>query len=103
MHQDFIPKPTKFQHLFSGGVGPRADRRPHTITVHGDERVDFYYWLRDDKREDPDMIKLCKAENAHVEEGMAGTEDLREKLFKEMRGRIAEDDTSVPMRKGPYF
>ncbi|EDQ88026.1 uncharacterized protein MONBRDRAFT_37688 [Monosiga brevicollis MX1] len=84
-------------------IGPRADRRPHTITVHGDERVDFYYWLRDDKREDPDMIKLCKAENAHVEEGMAGTEDLREKLFKEMRGRIAEDDTSVPMRKGPYF
>src|SRR3546814_14428757 len=45
---------------------PAAPRRPHPITPHGDERVDDWYWLRSDERDDPAVLDLLRAENDFV-------------------------------------
>ncbi|EGD78211.1 hypothetical protein PTSG_12836 [Salpingoeca rosetta] len=88
---------------FPAYKGPRAARKPHAITVHGDKRIDYYYWLRDDDRKDSDVLGLCKAENEHMMESMAGTEELQKTLVAEMRSRIKEDDTSLPTRKKGFY
>lgn len=69
--------------------------------MHGDERMDPYYWLRG--REDPEVISYLEAENAYTDAMMAHTEDLQEALFEEITGRIQEDDTSVPYRENGYW
>ena len=83
------------------GEPPLAEPRPHELETHGDVRVDEYYWLRG--REDPEVIAYLEAENAYVDAAMAHTEGLQENLFEEIRGRIVEDDASVPYRDGDYW
>lgn len=46
---------------------PKAEKRPYPITVHGDTRVDDYYWLRDDDRADPQVLDYLQAENAFTD------------------------------------
>jgi oligopeptidase B len=90
---------------------PRADKRPVTITRHGHARVDPYAWLRAENWQEvmrnpaalsPDIREYLEAENAWFETGMADTKALQETLFREMRGRIKEDDSSVPAPDGPF-
>jgi oligopeptidase B len=80
-----------------GDKAPVADVRPHEMTIHGDTRVDNYFWLND--REDPEVIAHLEAENAYLKKTMAHTEDLQADLFEEMKGRIKEDDSSAPYEK----
>jgi oligopeptidase B len=90
---------------------PVAAKHPRTIVQHGRERVDDYAWLRAENWRDvmrdpsalPDEIRAhLEAENAYVKAWLADTETLQETLFQEMKGRIKEDDSSVPARDGPY-
>ncbi|WP_298986803.1 S9 family peptidase [uncultured Roseibium sp.] len=90
---------------------PRAEARPETLVTHGISRQDDYGWLRaDDWQEvmrdpsvlDADIRAYLEAENAFQESQMATTKELQETLFGEMRGRIKEDDSSVPSPDGPY-
>lgn len=90
---------------------PRAEPRPLTLTTHGVTRQDDYAWLRDDSWQEvmkdpsvlnPDIRAYLEAENEYQAAQMAGTEALQETLFSEMRGRIKEDDSSVPSPDGPY-
>jgi len=92
-------------------VAPVADIRPVTDTHHGITRTDNYAWLRDkDWREvmrnpdalDKDIRAYLEAENAYTEATVAPLAGLRETLFKEMKGRIKEDDASVPSKDGAY-
>ncbi len=83
------------------GEPPTAEPRPHELEIHGDVRVDEYYWLRE--RDDPEVIAYLEAENAYLDGVMAHTEELQETLFEEIRGRIVEDDSSVPYRDGDYW
>lgn len=71
------------------------------MTIHGHTRVDNYYWLNE--RENPEVIDYLKAENAYVKEMMKHTEPLQNQLFKEITGRIKQDDMSVPVRKNGYW
>jgi oligopeptidase B len=80
---------------------PAAKIVPKEITVHGDTRIDNYFWLRD--RSDPDVIAYLEAENQYTEELMAPTKPLQETLYKEILGRIQETDLSVPVRRDDYF
>jgi oligopeptidase B len=79
---------------------PAAPRRPHPLLAHGDERVDDWFWLRSDARDDPEVLAHLEAENEFVAQGMAHTEALQAALFAEMKARIKETDLSVPFRKG---
>ncbi|MBA4209226.1 MAG: S9 family peptidase [Parvibaculum sp.] len=90
---------------------PRAEKRPQPDTHHGITRIDDYAWLRDTNwREvmrnpdalDKDIRAYLDAENAYTEAALAPLAGLRETLFKEMKGRIKEDDSSVPSPDGPF-
>jgi len=92
-------------------VPPRPKKDPKTITQLGRVRVDDYAWMKDDNWQavlrDPSVVKAevrehLEAENAYVTAVLAGTEALQATLFAEMRGRIKEDDTSVPTPDGDY-
>ncbi len=80
---------------------PIARVVPKEIAVHDDTRIDNYFWLRD--RTDPDVVAYLEAENRYTEELMAPAQALREKLYKEILGRIQETDLSVPVKRDEYF
>lgn len=81
---------------------PAAEQRPFTVTApHGATRVDEYYWLRE--RENPQVTSYLEAENAYTQAVMAPTEQLQERIFEEIRGRIKETDMSVPYRLRNYW
>ncbi len=80
---------------------PMAEIKPHNLTIHGHTRVDNYFWLRD--RNDPKVIAYLKAENEYTNTAMAPTEELRATLFEEIKGRIVQDDATVPYQDGDYF
>jgi oligopeptidase B len=75
---------------------PKARAVPRACTIHGDTRVDEYFWMRN--REDPETLAYLEAENRYTAAIMRPTEPLQERLFAEMRGRIKETDLSVPER-----
>lgn len=80
---------------------PRAARRPHVRTHHGDAVDDPYEWLRE--KDSPEVIAHLEAENAHTEAATAHLSGLREELFQEFKGRIRETDLSVPVRRGDWW
>jgi oligopeptidase B len=91
---------------------PRAEKRPHHSVAHGIARADDYHWLKADNwqavMQDPtllpqDIRDYLEAENKYLEEVMLDTEALQGKLFVELKGRIKEDDSSVPAPDGEYF
>ncbi len=78
---------------------PKAEKRPKILSAHGTERVDNYYWLRDDDRTDPQVLTYLTAENEYTDEAMKPHQALRETLYGEMVARIAQQDHSVPYVK----
>ena len=90
---------------------PAAPKKPVTDTRHGITRTDDYAWLRADNWQamfkdptilDPEIRKHLEAENAYMKAAMADTDALQKTLFAEMKGRIKEDDSSVPVKDGPF-
>ena len=90
---------------------PDIEKRPEEITQHGITRVDNYAWLRDEGWQevlrdpstlDADIRAALDAENQYYADVTADLEDLRKTLFAEMRGRIKEDDSSVPAKDGDW-
>ena len=83
---------------------PDAAKKPHPVKApHGATRNDEYYWLRDDKREDKEMLAYLQAENAYVDKVMAPLKPLQEALYAEIVGRIKQDDDSVPYRERGWW
>jgi len=80
---------------------PVAKKKPKKLKIHNDVRIDNYYWLND--KENPEVIDYLNAENAYTKEIMSSTEDFQKSLFEEMKGRIKEDDTSVPYKLNGYW
>lgn len=82
---------------------PIAKKIPHEMEIHGDTRIDNYYWMRDDERKDPEILAHLEAENEYLKSKMAHTETFQQKLFDEIVGRIKKDDTSVPVKRRSYW
>ncbi|QCX00153.1 S9 family peptidase [Aggregatimonas sangjinii] len=80
---------------------PIAKKIPKNLDKHGDVRIDNYYWMND--REDKEVIAHLERENAYKDSLMAHTEDFQNTLFEEMKGRIKEDDSSVPYKNNGYW
>jgi oligopeptidase B len=80
---------------------PVAKKVPKTITIHGDERVDDYGWLRE--KTSPETIAYLEAENAYADALTKPQEALQKQLYDEMLGRIKQTDVNVPYRKNGYF
>ena len=85
---------------------PTAEKRDHSYTHHGITISDPYYWLKDQSYptvDDPEVLNYLKAENAWFEAQMAPFKADTDALFKEMRARIKEDDSSVPQKDGDFL
>jgi oligopeptidase B len=80
---------------------PVAQKKPKVMTKFGDRRVDPYFWLRE--KENPEVIEHLKEENRYTEAVMKPLEGFRDKLYKEILGRIKETDESVPYRRHGYW
>jgi oligopeptidase B len=90
---------------------PRPAKIEHEQTLHGVTRRDPYHWLRDENwqrvmREpetlNPRIRQHLESENAHTEAVLAPTEQLQKTLFEELKGRIKEDESSVPAKDGEW-
>jgi oligopeptidase B len=79
---------------------PVAAVHPHVVTLHGDARVDGYFWFQ--KKGSPEVIAYLEAENAYAEAFTAPTAALQKTLYDEIVGRIQETDQSAPYRKGRF-
>ena len=91
---------------------PVAAKKPVTDTRHGITRTDVYDWLRDPHWQElmkdpavlqPDIRAYLEAENAYADQAMQALDPLREQLFQEIKGRIKEDDSSVPSPHGDWL
>ena len=85
---------------------PVAAKRDHAFTHHGITVSDPYHWLKDPSYpvvDDPDVLDYVKAENAWFEQEMAGRKPLVDALFAELKGRVKEDDSTVPQKDGDYI
>jgi oligopeptidase B len=102
----FAPSAILAQGLQTGAAGPAltppvAAVRPHRFDEHGNVRIDPYYWLRE--RDNPEVIKYLQDENTYTNAVMAHTQALQDRLFEELKGRVRQNDQSVPYHEGNYF
>jgi oligopeptidase B len=81
--------------------GPMPEKKPVELELHGDVRIDNYYWLRE--RENAEVIAYLEAENAYTAKMMAPMQGMQSLLIDEIRGRIKEDDESAPYKRGDYY
>jgi oligopeptidase B len=93
-------------------AAPVADKEPKPLVAHGYTRIDDYYWMRlsDEQKtaENPDdqtkkVLDYLNAENAYTDEILGHTKQFQEDLFQEIKGRIKENDESVPYFKNGYW
>ncbi len=85
---------------------PVAAKRPHQQTYHGVTLTDDYHWLKDQSYptiDDVEILDYLKAENAYFEAQMGPHAQLVETIFQEMKGRVKEDDSTVPQKDGDYI
>ena len=80
---------------------PKTEKLLKELTIHGDTRIDEYYWLNE--RENSKVIDYLNAENAYKDAVMKHTEKLQKKLYEEIVGRIKQTDMSVPYKDNGYF
>lgn len=74
---------------------------PHKRQVHGHTLTDNYHWLR--QRGSAEVRVYLEAENRYTEACLKHTKALEEKVYREIRGRVKEDDLTVPERIGDYI
>jgi oligopeptidase B len=93
---------------------PKAKKIAYNLTEHGDTRVDNYYWMRlsDEQKNAPeanrdqqtkDVLEYLNSENDYTKKVLGHTDAFQKELFEEMKGRIKEDDQSVPVKDKGYF
>jgi oligopeptidase B len=87
----------------NGPKPPVAEQRPHEVASPNGSRNDPYYWLRDDTRKDKAVLAYLEAENAYAAAVMGPKKQLEDALVAEMRGRIKEDDSTVPELDDGYW
>ena len=93
-------------------IAPSAEKQAKSLTIHNSTRIDNYFWMRltDEqktaKNKDNQTQKVeayLNAENEYFDKVTASTNNFQKELFEEMKGRIKEDDTSVPYFRNNYF
>ena len=80
---------------------PIAEKIEKKLSIHGDTRIDEYYWLN--QRGDKEVIDYLNAENSYRDLYMKDYKGLEEELFQEIKSRIKEDDSSVPYLDNGYY
>ncbi|MCV6629397.1 MAG: S9 family peptidase [Flavobacteriaceae bacterium] len=80
---------------------PKAIQKPHTLEIHGDKRIDPFFWMRE--KDSEEVKAYLEAENTYFKEEMSDHKDFQEALFQEMKSRIKENDNTVPYKYNGYW
>ena len=108
----FLPLTILLSACMQNSTPPNATKNPHEMTIHGDTRVDDYYWMRltDEQKSaiekdshTQEVLDYINAENAYTQKHLKHTEKFQNDLFDEIVGRIKKDDESVPYLDNGYF
>lgn len=93
--------------ILSVGKSPQAEKKPITTILHSDTRIDNYSWMRDSAWptavKNKDILHYIHQENAYAKAVLKPLKLFEEKLYQEMKGRIAEKDSSYPVNDGDYL
>lgn len=84
-------------------TAPVAAQKPHAVVSPNGTRNDNYYWLRDDERKAPEVLAYVNSENQWYAQHAQRYQAMEDGLFEEIKGRIKQDDSSVPTHKGDYL
>jgi len=95
--------PTSLLNSNKNTVAPIAKKIPHNMEIHNHQRVDNYYWMRDDQRSDEKILAHLNDENNYADAMLVKQKPLQELLFEELKARIVKDDNSVPAKDGKYW
>ena len=82
---------------------PQPKKIPKIHTAHGDERIDDYYWLRDDTRKNPEVISYLEAENKYLESWFESKNDCRKEIYNELVSFIPPHEVSMKVKYGDYY
>ncbi len=82
---------------------PQPKKIPKIHTAHGDERIDDYYWLRDDARKNPEVISYLEAENKYLESWFKSKNDCRKEIYDELVSFIPPHEVSMKVKYGDYY
>ena len=82
---------------------PQPKKIPKIHTAHGDERIDDYYWLRDDTRKNPEVISYLEAENKYLESWFKNKNDCRKEIYDELVSLIPPHEVSMKVKYGDYY
>ena len=82
---------------------PQPKKIPKIHTAHGDERIDDYYWLRDDTRKNPEVIAYLEAENKYLESWFESKNDCRKEIYDELVSFIPPHEVSMKVKYGDYY
>jgi oligopeptidase B len=82
-------------------TAPVVEKRPHSLELHGDVRVDDYYWLRD--RTNPEVLSYLEAENTYTDQIMAATQALQDELYEELKNRVQPDESTAPALDNGFY
>jgi len=77
---------------------PKPNKIPHTLELHGDERIDYYYWLRDDSRSNKDVIDYLKLENKYADEWLNNRSDYQTDIVNELMNQLPASETFFPVK-----
>ena len=87
-------------------AAPVAEKIPKDVGMHGDKRIDDYYWMNDYFKKGPlsdKVVEYLKEENKYTDTVLGDIRGLRDTLFNEMKARIMENDQSVPVIDNGYY
>jgi oligopeptidase B len=87
--------------VFAENIPPTLERKPESFEMHGDTRIDPYFWLKE--RDNPKVVEYLEAENKYLEKVMAPSQLLQEQLVQEIASRMPEKESTLPDRLGEYL
>ena len=82
---------------------PKPKKISKILEAHGDKRSDDYYWLRDDTRQNKEIISYLEEENTYAETWFSEGKDYRKEVFEELVSFIPEEETSLKIKKNGFY
>ena len=81
---------------------PSPKKVPFELTQHNDRRIDNYYWIRDDERNDPEVIQYLESENAYADAWFKSKHDYKSEIVTELMAQVPDEEISFPVKNGDF-
>ena len=82
---------------------PKPKKIPYKLEAHGDIRIDNYYWMRDDTRSDPELIRYLESENEYFKKWRNDRIDYQDEIFNELKNMIPAEEETLRVKDGSYI